>query len=143
MIRATAVHAAAMAAIHADAFPPADAWNADSIAKLLRMPGAVAFLDPAGGMVMARVTADEAEILTLAVASDARRQGLGRRLLARAAREVRDAGATRLFLEVAEANNAARTLYAAAGFSECGRRPRYYSDGSDALVLHRRLTSAG
>jgi [ribosomal protein S18]-alanine N-acetyltransferase len=141
VIRAT--HAAAMAAIHADAFPPADAWSADSIAKLLRMPGAVAFLDPAGGMVMARVTADEAEILTLAVASDARRQGLGRRLLTRAAREVRDAGATRLFLEVAEANNAARTLYVAAGFSECGRRPRYYSDGSDALVLHRRLTSSG
>jgi ribosomal-protein-alanine N-acetyltransferase len=142
-MRATAAHAAAMAAIHAEAFPPADAWSADSIAKLLRMPGAIAFLDPAGGMIMARVVADEAEILTLAVAPDARRRGLGRRLLTRAAREARTFGATRLFLEVAEANYAARTLYSESGFSECGRRPHYYSDGSDALVLHRTLTSAG
>ncbi len=124
-------------------FPPADAWDASAIAKLLRMPGAIGFLDPAGGMVMARVAADEAEILTLAVAAAARRHGIGGRLLARAGRAAGEAGATRLFLEVAEANAGARALYAGAGFSQCGRRPRYYSDGSDALVLHRRLTSAG
>ncbi|MFA4893699.1 GNAT family N-acetyltransferase, partial [Brevundimonas sp.] len=48
-------------------------------------------------------------------------------------------GARRLFLEVAEDNEAARALYGRAGFSEAGRRPRYYAraDGSrrDALLL--------
>ncbi len=139
MIRATAAHAAALAAVHAAAFPPADQWDADAMAKLLRMPGAAAFLDPAGGMTMVRIAADEAEILTLAVAPAARRRGLGRRLLAEAGRHAATQGATRLFLEVAEANQAARALYAGAGFTPCGRRPRYYSDGSDALVLHRTL----
>jgi ribosomal-protein-alanine N-acetyltransferase len=46
-----------------------------------------------------------------------------------------------MFLEVSEANGAARALYAAAGFEEAGRRRRYYADGSDALVLRRALLS--
>jgi ribosomal-protein-alanine N-acetyltransferase len=45
-----------------------------------------------------------------------------------------------MFLEVAEANAAARALYAAAGFAEVGRRRRYYADGGDALVLRRGLS---
>ncbi len=98
VIRATAAHAAAMAAVHATAFPPADQWDADAMAKLLRMPGAAAFVDPAGGMIMVRIAADEAEILTLAVAPAARRQGVGRRLLAEAGRHAAAQGATRLFL---------------------------------------------
>jgi ribosomal-protein-alanine N-acetyltransferase len=45
------------------------------------------------------------------------------------------AGAARMLLEVAEDNAAARALYAAAGFAPAGRRPRYYPDGRDALLL--------
>jgi ribosomal-protein-alanine N-acetyltransferase len=44
-------------------------------------------------------------------------------------------GAVEIFLEVAEPNAAARALYACAGAREVGRRPRYYADGADALVL--------
>jgi ribosomal-protein-alanine N-acetyltransferase len=43
-----------------------------------------------------------------------------------------------MFLEVAADNAAALEFYAQAGFVEVGRRPRYYANGADALVL--RLT---
>ena len=43
------------------------------------------------------------------------------------------------FNKVATGNAAARTLYARAGFTEVGRRWRYYADGSDALVLRVNL----
>ena len=60
-------------------------------------------------------------------------------MLAAAAR-----GATRVFLEVAEDNLAARALYERTGFVEAGRRPGYYAaaDGGrrDALLLALNLT---
>jgi len=44
-------------------------------------------------------------------------------------------GASAIFLEVSTGNRAALALYARAGFTPIGRRPGYYSDRSDALVL--------
>ena len=53
------------------------------------------------------------------------------------------AGATRLFLEVADDNVAARGLYERTGFDPIGRRKAYYAgaDGSrtDAVVMSRDL----
>jgi ribosomal-protein-alanine N-acetyltransferase len=45
-------------------------------------------------------------------------------------------------LEVSANNEAARALYARAGFVEVGRRPRYYASGADALVLRLDLSAA-
>ena len=59
-----------------------EAWSAAAIAAQLALPGTFGLIDPAGGMVLARVAADEAEILALAVAPPARRQGRGAALLA-------------------------------------------------------------
>jgi [ribosomal protein S18]-alanine N-acetyltransferase len=132
-------HARALAAIHQAAFPPAEAWSEPSLLALLNLPGVLGFAEDAGGMVLARVAADEAEILTLAVAPAARRQGIGRRLLAAAMQAAAQRGATALHLEVAAANAAALALYQAAGFRPVGRRPRYYPGGGDALLLHRPL----
>jgi ribosomal-protein-alanine N-acetyltransferase len=89
--------------------------------------------------VLARVAAGEAEILTLAVVPGARRRGLGAALMQAALARAAEAGAREMFLEVAEGNEAARRLYGALGFAGVGRRPRYYSDGRDALVLRRSL----
>jgi ribosomal-protein-alanine N-acetyltransferase len=60
-------------------------------------------------------------------------------LLAGAMAQAASLGATAMFLEVSERNEAARALYAAAGFVPAGRRRRYYADGTDALVLRRDL----
>jgi ribosomal-protein-alanine N-acetyltransferase len=139
MIAARAEDAAALAALHATAFPAAEAWGADAIRLMLEMPGAFGLHRPGAGFVLARVAADEAEILTLAVAPGARRAGHGGALLAGAMAAAAARGAAAMFLEVSEQNAPARALYAAAGFTEAGRRRRYYADGADALVLRRGL----
>jgi ribosomal-protein-alanine N-acetyltransferase len=134
--------AAALAAIHATAFPPGEAWDAAAIAALLAMPGTAALRLGGEGMVLLRVAADEAEILTLAVRPTGQRQGAGRALLAGAMAAAAAAGALRMLLEVAEGNLAARGLYAGAGFRPVGRRRGYCADGSDALVLAAGLDAA-
>lgn len=142
MIAATPFHAAALAAIHAAAFPPAETWDAAALAGLLATPGAVALLDARGGFVLARQAGGEAEVLTIAVAPAARRQGVARALLA----AMCAACDGPVFLEVAEDNLPATRLYAEAGFALCGRRRDYYGARRDALVLRREacgLTCAG
>lgn len=141
MIPAHPLHAAALAAIHGAAFPPGERWGADAMALQLALPGAFGWLDPAGGLVLARVAADEAEVLTLAVLPGLRGRGVGRALLGRAMATASGQGALAMFLEVGEDNAPARALYAAAGFAEVGRRPRYYPGGGDALLLRRDLES--
>src|SRR5271165_812807 len=94
-------HADALAAIHAAAFRGQEVWAASVLAGQLALPGTFALLDPVGGMVVARVIGDEAEILTLAVVPEARRGGIARRLLAGAMQRAAAAGATEMFLEVA------------------------------------------
>jgi ribosomal-protein-alanine N-acetyltransferase len=142
MIAATAAHAGAMAEIHATAFAPNERWGTDAMAMQLALPGSFGLVDVDGALLLARVAADEAEILTLAVVPALRRQGRARALLEAAACSAAAAGARALFLEVSTGNAPARALYAAGGFAEVGRRQRYYPDGTDALVLKRNLTSA-
>jgi len=129
----------ALAAIHAAAFPPNEAWGEEAISLQLALPGAFGFVDERGGMLLGRVTLDEAEILTLAVAPHARRQGIARALLEAARKEMVLRGARTIFLEVAEGNVAARTLYCRFGFLEVGRRHRYYPNLADALVLRMNI----
>lgn len=130
---ATAVR---LAALHAAAF--AAPWDASAFEALLNQPGVVV-IEQAEGFILIRAVADEAEILTLAVHPAGRRQGLGARLVREAGTMMAACGVTRLFLEVADDNTAARALYGREGFVEAGRRPGYYArpDGRrrDALIM--------
>lgn len=128
---------AALAALHACCFTRPRPWSAAAFATVLADPAGVALIRP-DGFAIGRVTLDEAELLTIAVAPGARRHGLGRSLLDGWLAAVRARGAAQVFLEVAEDNAAARALYAAAGFEPAGRRRGYYRDATgvcDALVL--------
>lgn len=129
-----------MAEIHAEAFHAP--WNTAALESLLAQTGVFA-IRASNGFILCRVVVDEAEILTLAVLPTARRSGLGARLTQAAADFAAQAGAERLFLEVAEDNVAARALYDRTGFIQTGRRKKYYenADGSrsDALLLIREL----
>ena len=122
---------AILATLHAACFP--DPWSADAIRELFAGPGVFAFFFP-GGFILARAAGGEAEILTLAVAPQARRQGLGRSLVGMAAQHAGELGADSLFLEVAADNSAAQALYRGVGFAAVGRRKAYYG-GQDADVL--------
>lgn len=134
--------AAALAGLHARAFETP--WPEAAIVELLRGLGGMAF-EVEGGFVLLRVLAPEAEVLTLAVAPEARRRGLGRALLRAATAAAETAGARAVLLEVAEDNPAGLGLYAGEGFVEVGRRRGYYlragGAAADALVLRRALNS--
>jgi ribosomal-protein-alanine N-acetyltransferase len=132
----------ALAALHAQAFAPPDAWGADAMAVMLGLAGGYGYLLENQGFILARAVGGEAEILTLAVAPGARRGGVGTALLAAALRQAGESGAEEMFLEVSRNNTAALALYIGAGFAEVGLRRRYYTDGADALVLKRALSAA-
>ena len=139
LTRAGPLHATALSAIHARAFPEDEFWEERIIAGQLSQPGVFGFIDARGGMILARAAADEAEVLTVAVVPERRQQGLGGGLITAAAQEARRHGATTLFLEVSTRNPAARGLYQRLGFVQVGRRCGYYADGSDALTLKKLL----
>jgi ribosomal-protein-alanine N-acetyltransferase len=86
------------------------------------------------GHVGLKVIGPEAHVMTLAVRPQHRRRGHARALVRAGLDLAREAGALEAQLEVRPSNAAARSLYASLGFSETGRRPRYYGD-EDALLM--------
>jgi ribosomal-protein-alanine N-acetyltransferase len=144
---ATPADAAVMAAVHAQAF--AAPWDAAAFAEL--MDGAGVFGLLAGeaaplGVILCRVVAGEMEVLTVGVASAARRRGIARTLVVAALSAARQAGAEAAFLEVAVDNDAATALYAELGFRRAGLRRGYYErargERADALVMRLDLAGA-
>jgi len=137
------------AAIHERCFDVA--WNAQTFAELLAMPGATGVYallesEPAG-LVLFQLQPPDAEVLTLAVLPGLRRRGIGGRLLAAAAHHAQLAGAQRLLLEVAADNRAATSLYRRLGFQSLSRRQHYYrrarGAAMDADVLVLKLGNSG
>lgn len=133
----------ALAALHARCFSDMPRpWSAAEFATLARAPGVVLVTEPAG-FALGRVAGGEVELLTLAIAPEARRRGAGSRLVAAFEAVAASRGATEVFLEVAETNAAARGLYGRCGYAEVGRRPGYYrAEGQApvaALVLRKAI----
>ena len=135
---------ASLSALHARAFTTPRPWSEDEFAGWLADPFAFLLVEGDAGFLLGRAVAGEAELLTVAVAPEARGRGLGRRLVSRFLYQARLRGAEVAFLEVAEDNAPARAVYAGAGFAESGRRRGYYRTPEgravDALVLRRVLT---
>lgn len=144
--------AADLARLHGTAMTPLGqrGWTEGEIASLAQGPGGFGLVaeEPGPprsmlGFVLARVIAGEAEILTIAVASAARRRGVASMLLEAVVAEARSRGAIRLLLEVSVENAPALALYERGGFAAVGIRHGYYNvDGVrrvDALVLARGL----
>lgn len=119
-----------------------DPWTEASFRALVGAPQArfrVAVQDGAViGYSVAWHIGDEAELANLAVAPEARRQGIGALLLDDLlAVADRPPGQT-VYLEVRESNAAAQALYRSRGFEAAGRRKQYYSRPTeDALVMRR------
>lgn len=127
-----------MAALHARCFVRPRPWTEAGLAAALAAPGGFLCTDPAG-FALGRAMADEAELLTLAVAPEARRRGAGARLLAAFEAGAAARGARRAYLEVAADNAGALALYARAGWRPAGRRLGYYGAGLDAVVMDKVL----
>jgi len=85
--------------------------------------------------LLGRAVAGEAELLRIGVRPDQRRRGLGSLLMEAFHGECAHRNAPRRFLEVRADNLGAHALYRRHAWSEAGRRPRYYPDGTDALIF--------
>jgi ribosomal-protein-alanine N-acetyltransferase len=140
---AGSMDAAAFAALHTTSFHRA--WSENEFAALLAERNVIAHRARLGratvGFILSRIVAGEAEILSVAVATARRGKGIGRQLVDLHLRRLAGLGAHTIFLEVAENNEAAKTLYHRAGFRDVGRRQGYYGsgEGASALILRRDL----
>lgn len=95
----------------------------------------VAESDNVVGYAVVSCVDDIAEVQRIGVTEGQRRSGIGSQLLDEAFKVARREGTQRMLLEVREDNRAALAMYAAHGFIEIDRRPRYYRDGSTAIVM--------
>lgn len=132
----------ALADLHARCFTTPRPWTALEFAELLDRADIVLETAP-GGFALAHDLGEDAEVLTIAVAPDQRRRGLGGRLIGRLETTLAGRGCRRLVLEVACDNIPAQRLYDRLGFAVMGRRPGYFcaptGDRIDALVLAKTL----
>lgn len=139
--------AEALARLHAGAFYRG--WPREEFAAYLDDPHttpAYVACDASrriAGFAMLRLTADEAELLTIAVDPKWRSKGIGRALMHATFEDLMFSPVTRMFLEVDEANLPAVRLYRREGFAKIGERRGYYArpDGNaaTALVMSRDL----
>jgi ribosomal-protein-alanine N-acetyltransferase len=115
-------------------------WEESNFRGLMRRPSASLLVAEIGeevvGYSVTWFAADEGELGDIAVLPERRGEGIGRRLL-RESIEVASARGTRsLFLEVREANEVARRMYATDGFTVVGVRKQYYTEPvEDAIVM--------
>lgn len=155
LIPCTLAHAEVLAALHSAAFAgmPDTPWAAESFAALLASPAVEGHLamtagDQPVGFLLWQGAVDQAEILTLGVLPETRRQGVAAALLRALIGHLSAGGVTGLFLEVAEENLAAQAFYTRNGFQQVGRRWGYYAPAApgqsrrDALVLSLEMEEA-
>ncbi len=130
----------AVQALNAAAFP--NPWSARSLEERFGDDMATFLVAESdgrlAGFVLAFTVLGEMDLQLLAVAGGERRKGIGRMLVQALIDSAARQGTTVIHLEVRRGNDAARSLYAAAGFEEVGLRRDYYRDPFEDAVLYRR-----
>ena len=119
-----------------------DPWSEQSIASELENPLSLWLVAVEAGEVVGYVGSQtvlgETDMMNLAVAPEARRQGTGRALVLALVEALKEKESHSLMLEVRASNIPAQKLYASLGFSQVGRRPKYYvNPREDALILRK------
>lgn len=136
---ATRADVPAVVALEAEVFG-ADAWDERAVTGELEGPGRrFVVAEDLSGYAVSMTLGDIVDLQRIAVHPGRRRTGLATALLDDLLRHT--GAADRMLLEVSDRNEAAVAFYTAHGFTRIDVRPRYYRDGSDALVLHRPLTT--
>ena len=124
-----------LANLHAKCFPHKP-WSATDFADLKK--SGCEIIASQNGFIVYRQTLDEAELITIGVAPDARRTGIAAAMLGIMESDLKKNGVKTVFLEVAEDNRPARALYEQNGYVQIGVRPKYY-DGIDAITMKKDL----
>lgn len=132
-----------LARLHAACFVWPRPWSAEEFSKLLAQDTVLLSASEDQAFALARIAADEMELLTIATHPDHLRKGLATSCLLEVERQATVRGAKQAFLEVAAPNKAAIALYHSASYEMTGLRRGYYQstqDGPlDALIFTKSL----
>lgn len=137
--------AATIAALEKICF--SDPWSERSVASEAENPLSLWLVAEEDGKLVGYVgsqsVAPESDLMNLAVAPEARGRGIARELMLELMRRLHERGMQTLTLEVRVSNAPAIALYTKLGFTQIGRRPRYYvNPKEDALILGKELRDA-
>ena len=120
----------------------ADPWSEKSVASELENPLSYWLVAMDGeklvGYVGSQTVLGETDMMNVAVSPDYRRQGIAEGLILALIADLKARESHCLTLEVRDSNASARALYEKLGFSEVGRRKKYYRNPKeDALILRK------
>lgn len=132
----------ALFALDQRCFPPGIAYSQREIREALRLAPhgfhlAAFARTTLAGFILTLRRAGRGHVITIDVAPEFRRRGIGRRLLAAAEAFYRRAGARGMRLEAAADNAAAFAFYAGLGYRTVRVLPRYYTPRLDGVLLHK------
>ncbi len=121
-----------------------DSWTAEHFAyELNANPYAHLFVaeqdDIILGFIDFWIMFEQATINQIAVAARFRKQGIGSIILADSLKRLNEAGCHQVTLEVRLSNLSGQAFYEKFGFTTILRKPKYYSDGEDALYMGKTL----
>lgn len=122
-----------LANLHKKCFP-SKPWSADDF-RDLKQSGCEIIMSE-NGFIVYRVVVDEAEIITIGVNPEMRRNGIASAMIGIIEKTIKSQGVNKIFLEVASNNTPAQKLYENCGFKTVGLRPKYY-DGVDAILMSK------
>ena len=131
--------------LDARCFPPQIAYTRAELQFFVRHPRSTTTVAESGGQVAGFCVVDwklEAgrkvgHFITIDVALERRRHGLGRLLMQTGESQLAGMGCIAITLEVAVNNAGAQAFYGQLGYQQTGRIPGYYADGTNALVMRK------
>jgi ribosomal-protein-alanine N-acetyltransferase len=135
--------------LDARCFPPRIAYSRAELAFFIRHPRSTTTVAELQGSIVGFCVVDWklesgrkiGHFITIDVAPELRRNGLGRLLMRSGEALLAEIGCIAIALEVAINNTGALAFYEHLDYRKAGRIPGYYGDGTDALVLRKALTS--
>ena len=134
------IHVAQVAELEKLCF--ADPWSEKSIASELGNIWSywVVALDGERvvGYIGSQSSADETDVMNVAVHPDYRRRGIAESLIEVLIRELKNRGSHALMLEVRDSNEPAIALYEKLGFQQVGLRKNYYHNPKEHARILRK-----
>jgi [ribosomal protein S18]-alanine N-acetyltransferase len=135
--------------LDASCFAPQISYSRAELYYFVRHPRSTTTVAERGGEIVGFCVVDWklesgrklGHFITIDVAPELRRNGLGRLLMQTGESCLADMGCIGVALEVATDNQAAQAFYERLGYQQVGRIPGYYAGGTDALVMRKELLS--
>ena len=127
-----------------ECFPPDLAYSRTELAGYIRRKNSLTLVAEREGKIAGYIVAERGgravgHIITLDVRAEARRSGLGSKLMSAAEERLRALGCASVLLEVVVSNAAAIAFYHRQGYATLATIPKYYNGKTDALLLGKKL----